>query len=728
MRLETVSSPVERGGAFPEQKFTIAANAKMFNLLSDKIYSDKVGAIVREISSNAKDAHIDAGKADVPFDIHLPNALYPYFSVRDYGKGLSVEDMFGVYTAYSESTKSNSNAPIGMFGVGAKCPFAYTDSFSVVSRVDGMKYSYTAYIGEEGIPVIALLDSQPTDEPSGLEVIVPVKEWDYSQFAQKTWTNLQYFKPLPNISGVDVSVINFDLHSYRFEGTGWGVRYRSGSDAARVIQGGVFYPVDFNQVYSKLNKSMSTELAQLTRQPIDLYFDMFDSDEERGCLDVSLSRESLSYDEYTCTQIDKIIQTVQREIKQILCDMIDKKPTFWEACKEYGSLRSLMGAVVPNDLKWKNTRELDTNIRFDPQNLKRAVAVSMFAQTTGYRAGRSHLELESINANVDHTVFVLNDIDRGAPSRVKLYSKHNRNSRVFLITISKVPVIVDGIQVDGQKVYQDMMDHFGNPEVILVSSLTKPMSTYRYSGKTLTTEEMECLGWIGQRTSAKRQWITHKVPLAAGGVYVDVSAYKILHPHDPNYSALNVNSLLESMKQLGLVDAYTQVQGVGKRQSKALAELPNWANLFDIARKACNKSANKKMLNQMHTYNSMSSTVYREAWSELFEAPNIRTLEFYQKIIDEVDDPAVKEFFELLTSSIFKDSAALQLQHWKNVTHHSGIKYVDSIKQAKEIVDQLNKLWDDIRTKHKIIAFLSFRSINETTFQTAFFDLITKGV
>jgi hypothetical protein len=102
--------------------FSIKATAKSFNILSSGLYANKIRAIIRELSCNAVDSHVAAGKADVPFDVYLPTALEPFFRIRDYGTGLDHEQVTNIYTTYFESTKTGSNDFIGALGLGSKSP------------------------------------------------------------------------------------------------------------------------------------------------------------------------------------------------------------------------------------------------------------------------------------------------------------------------------------------------------------------------------------------------------------------------------------------------------------------------------------------------------------------------------------------------------------------------------------------------------------------------------
>ena len=120
-------------------EFKIKNSRKAFQILSSGLYSNKIKAIIRELSTNALDSHRAAGTVDTPFEVHLPTILEPYFSVRDYGTGLTDQEIESIYTTYFESTKTNSNEYIGALGLGSKSPFSYTDNFTVTSVKNGSK-------------------------------------------------------------------------------------------------------------------------------------------------------------------------------------------------------------------------------------------------------------------------------------------------------------------------------------------------------------------------------------------------------------------------------------------------------------------------------------------------------------------------------------------------------------------------------------------------------------
>src|SRR5438309_316787 len=124
MKTVNVAVEIERGSLRHETSYRIKQDPRAFKILSAHIYSNKILAIIRELSSNAYDAHVAAGTAHLPFNVHLPNALEPHFSIRDFGTGLDRDSILHIYTTYFESTKTDTNEQIGCLGLGSKTPFS----------------------------------------------------------------------------------------------------------------------------------------------------------------------------------------------------------------------------------------------------------------------------------------------------------------------------------------------------------------------------------------------------------------------------------------------------------------------------------------------------------------------------------------------------------------------------------------------------------------------------
>ena len=158
-------------GGGEAETFEIAQTAEFFQILSSTLYSDKMLAVVREVLCNAWDAHIEAGKTDIPVKVTLTAQK---LSIQDFGDGIAKDMMSQRYATYGGSTKARNDKVTGGFGLGCKAPFAYTDHFEVTSCFKHEKTIYqlalsSAEVG--GKPSILPLMTIPTTE-TGLTVSI----------------------------------------------------------------------------------------------------------------------------------------------------------------------------------------------------------------------------------------------------------------------------------------------------------------------------------------------------------------------------------------------------------------------------------------------------------------------------------------------------------------------------------------------------------------------------
>lgn len=161
----------------------VSDDAALMHILSSTLYTYRELAVVREILCNAWDAHIAAGKTDVPIQVTVADGR---MTVRDFGFGIAHKDIGPIYGVYGSSTKRNDGTVTGGFGLGSKAPFAYVDTFEVVSHHLGQKTVYrmaksSLEIG--GKPSIHKIVSLPTDE-TGIAVSFAIGEKDHAQFIQ----------------------------------------------------------------------------------------------------------------------------------------------------------------------------------------------------------------------------------------------------------------------------------------------------------------------------------------------------------------------------------------------------------------------------------------------------------------------------------------------------------------------------------------------------------------
>ena len=282
-------------------EFRIRNSAKAFNILSSGLYANKIRAIVRELSCNAVDSHTAAGRSHVPFDVHLPNTIDPTFSIRDYGTGLTHEQVQSIYTTYFESTKTESNAFIGALGLGSKSPFSYTDNFTVTAIKDGTRGVYSAFINGEGVPSIVLMHSEATDQPAGVEVKFAVdSRSDFYKFEEEARHVYTYFSLRPVVSGGD-GEFKFRDVEYKEKNIIPGVHYTD-SRTSRAVMGNIAYPIDVPNADSALG-----DLYKLLGCGLEMHFDI-------GELDFQASREGLSYIPQTVNAIRAKLEAVNAQL------------------------------------------------------------------------------------------------------------------------------------------------------------------------------------------------------------------------------------------------------------------------------------------------------------------------------------------------------------------------------------------------------------------------------
>lgn len=343
MILNETKKDVTVSGDFEQTQFKLKADPKAFNILSDKIYTHKVRAVIREISTNAADAHIEAGSTE-KFDVHLPTAIESWFSVRDYGTGLSHEDCMSIYTTYFHSTKTKSNDVTGCLGLGSKSPYAIADSFTVVSFYNGRKRTYSAYKDENDCPQFALLTEADTDEPNGVEVSVNVPDHLRREFEVEAELVYAYFKDIPNINIKSVAEsAQAKLGSYKLRTDEFATNGDYGS--IKCVMGNVCYSLDSDVDH------------ELDNTDITVFFDM-------GELSFTPGRESLSLDEKTRANVRKKLDSVRNALVEELQQKVLECDSYYDARRLYTSFNTRR-FKVSEPVNWtdgrcvKNPPELD---------------------------------------------------------------------------------------------------------------------------------------------------------------------------------------------------------------------------------------------------------------------------------------------------------------------------------------------------------------------------------
>ena len=173
---DTSSGTAHFGQASKTQEFRVSQDSTMMSLLSTGLYSNPKRTMLQEIVFNAWDAHKLAGITDKPIEIAF--TAESTLIVKDFGQGIDPENIRDIYCVYGSSTKVDQDTQTGGFGLGSKSPFAYTNSFTVISQHNGTKSVYLVALNAEdadGAPGITKLVETPT-EGTGLTLIIPLKD------------------------------------------------------------------------------------------------------------------------------------------------------------------------------------------------------------------------------------------------------------------------------------------------------------------------------------------------------------------------------------------------------------------------------------------------------------------------------------------------------------------------------------------------------------------------
>lgn len=297
-------------------------------MLSSGLYSDKIKAVLREIGCNAHDAHIVAGISDKPIEVKLPNGIDDQFWIKDFGPGLSYDEVMNLYTTYFASTKQDSNDFTGGFGLGSKSPFSYTDNFMIVACHGGKERTFTAHIGNDGSPKIAMMGERDTTE-TGIKISFSVPKSDFAEFQQKAQRVFQYFTPVPTIlGGDDIVGIKIKKDYGRF------VFLEDSNTTIRLKMGNVVYPIDPMRVMhaNVIWRAFSGSRGLMFIVPI-------------GTVNVAASREELQYDP---KGIAAIVAEMQHAVKCVALELEQEcaKVTDWKSRCAFGATYNMMNMGI----------------------------------------------------------------------------------------------------------------------------------------------------------------------------------------------------------------------------------------------------------------------------------------------------------------------------------------------------------------------------------------------
>lgn len=328
------------------------ALAHIMSVLTD-LYSDPVMAVIREYSTNAFDAHIQAGQTR-PIEVTTPSSFAPFFKVQDFGIGLSADDIRDIYSQYGASTKRDSNDVVGMLGLGCKSALTYTDQFTLSSVKDGVCTQVSISRDEDGGGSMTIVAQYETDEPNGTTVIVPVKSsHDFEMKSNsffRFWqegTVLVNGKTPQRIDGIwltDKIVMSRELES------------------SVIVMGNVAYPYDDGEYSYRHEGKKTASFVNI------------------GDVNFTPSREALQMTPRTKATIETVKATVKREKQAAFKRQIDAATTHSEALKTYYEVDAL--GYEEKNPQWNGTT---IPVQFESDDPKNPYS---FLAASGHRGGK----------------------------------------------------------------------------------------------------------------------------------------------------------------------------------------------------------------------------------------------------------------------------------------------------------------------------------------------------
>jgi hypothetical protein len=694
-----------------EIEFTFKQSAKAFQILVARLYKYPIKAIIRELSCNGHDSHVEAGCPERQMLIHLPNRSEPYFSIRDYGVGLSEEAVLNIYTKVFESTKTNSNDYTGCLGLGSKTPFSYTKNFIVTSYYQGRVYTYNAYFNEEGKPCMAPLANSggATTEENGVEIKISVKSQDNETWRSYAEEVYEYFAITPTVVGNTIEVKKPD---YIMEGSNWKLRKSQWGTTSglKIVMGNVAYPVKGLQ-----DDSLDDTHYSIINSNIDLFVNI-------GDVEMEASREGLHFDERTINSLRTKMDAMIAESKKTVSETFNNCISLWDARCKYNDLvgkfpNEIIKAIGIKNITFKGEQLFESMhyrvITFATDNEDNVFhsIKSEYNWRTNSKVKRK--KTHEVSAGED-VVFYINDLKTGSYTRsVKFIEGKSNKGEMILCKFGNA------------KERKAFMEKVGilESDWNYTSNLPKPASVSR-KGRKKTTKIC--------RFSGASHFVSHcwenedDVALEDGGYYVEISRHRVVDrvnekttiqdPADPRsrrvkmaetkreVSPSDLETVLNGLKICGYEPAI--VYGVKTSLMKKLKKSGgNWINIMDMAR--------IKIPQFMSTFNTTQHIYNASALREMDQELG-SYLDIFNKIKDIIDpESEVHNMFKrrsgLKLSKIYK-SKCLTLKNayfslfdrrYKEEAVKNGVvDYAKGIHSRYKLLDEIGRLWDDDCLEH----------------------------
>lgn len=572
----------------------------ILDILRNKLYSNKEGAIVREYASNSFDSMVQAGKKDQPFSVTIPTNEEPTLKIRDFGYGLTPQEIKDVFVSYGVSTKRGSNDFVGQMGIGCKSGFCYSDSFMVVSYQHGRKKTYNCYIDPTKMGKMALLSDDESTEADGLEIIISVKDEDVYKFQRECTSFFKYWKVKPLFTGY---IPQFPKESVVFEGKdgSWllpsKVENTSRFEYPVAIMGNVAYVMSRSSLdWTGYDNSLETLMSVGVR----MFFRI-------GELSVSASRESLEYTEQTQKAIMDRLVIVRDELISSVNTQFTNCHTMYEAKILFSKIFDLASPLYPlRDLFEKNITfngKLVTSNFWVNEDSSMGASVKRFTRATGKRTRASSEIAKRIIAE-DSKLIIFNDTgsDKGLLGRIAPLVELETNSfgrrfaEVQLISVrdkSLWEVWKTEKFFDAPTILLSSLPKWKMKDVYFSNGVNRSANDYinpKYAAKVFRWKYNDSENNIDYWEECDVDYKSHK------GVYVKIDKYQYEGPKFSYCSPKELASIKAQAENFGI--DWPEIIGIKRGKIYSDNAPPNMISLWDYLKKSITEKLKTKSYEQ----------------------------------------------------------------------------------------------------------------------------------
>lgn len=674
-----------------KNEFRIKTTAKAFKILSDGLYSNKIKSIIRELSCNAYDSHIASNKKEIPFYVKFPTIIDNTFMVQDFGIGLSNEDINDLYTTYFESSKNNSNDYIGALGLGSKSPFSYTDTFNVISIHNNTKSFYCASL-INGIPNIILINEETTEEQNGMSIYFNVKQEDFNNFEKYGKEVFETFEIRPNTN------INFDYSYYdnslflKFDNY---VFREIHNNKIIAIQGNVCYEINKDLI------TLPEKLRKLTYYDNKCYLEIkFNI----GDLEVSASRESLSFDERTIENINNKLKYLDEILQQRLFETINESGYLLQLLNKLNILLDYNGVfknyVDENNIIYKNEKI----------NLNEKIEIILNNKNKGelklYKKGINKKCLSRFGKSIEISSFVELKKDKFCI----LYRDKSRNIKTALLNL--LTKYENVFLYDGNKEFLNILEEKLCGKSLSLEEKINVFDLSSFKIDNNSNNKVYESSAIAEYCDHNFYSIENQITLPIGKKY-----YVKIYGKIPvqSFEDIDKKFFIEDLKIIYKELFKTEIKtiyGIRKSIIKEIEKDQEWINLYDLVFKEIKNYPFKEIIKYENNLNLTENM--KNFFKLISENSNNKSFKVFKNTIDKISNINSEDKKYIMNYDLF-------LKSIKNVTKNDDIynKYV----KTKDI----KKYYDIITKKYPLIKMYIDNCLNSYSVKYEYKDFTNKN-